>query len=229
MIQRLIKFQENKGQFANGSELFNACKSNKDLRSEIETLSRYFLNRSVSGCQNCYMDAYIELSNLNIQKVMEKQKCDFKLRAGALLRDVAGRDSKKNCTNANITNELALHHLKTNPGCRKYFEKVPADLSERLKSYLLPAEKEIKAKQEAADVIAKKAAEEAEKLQAEAEEKTVAEIAEMLKAGETKTAIKDKFKEIEKVGEKNTTVKFISELIGRAEKLNETPSPGQAS
>lgn len=213
MIQRLIKFQANKGQFANGSELFNACKSDKNLRSEIETLSKYFLNRSVSGCQNCYMDAYIELSNLNIQKVMEKQKCDFKLRAGALLRDVAGRDPKKNCTNANITNELALHHLKTNPGCRKYFEKVPEDLSERLKSYLLPAEKEIKAKQ--------KAAEEAEKLQAEAEEKAVAEIAEMLKAGDTKTVIKDKFKEIEKVGEKNTTVKFISELIGRAEKLNE--------
>lgn len=213
MIQRLIKFQANKGQFANGNELFNACKSDKDLRSEIETLCKYFLNRSVSGCQNCYMDAYIELSNLNIQKVMEKQKCDFKLRAGALLRDVAGRDPKKNCTNANITNELAFHHLKTNPGCRKYFEKVPADLSERLKSYLLPAEKEIKAKQEAA--------EEAEKLQAEAEEKAVAEIAEMLKAGETKTAIKDEFKEIEKVGEKNTTVKFISELIGRAEKLNE--------
>ncbi len=221
MIQRLLKFQENKGQFANGSELFNACKSNNDLRSELETLCRYFLNRSISGCQNCYMDAYIELSNLNIQKVMEKQKCDFKLRAGALLRDVAGRDPKKNCTNANLTNELALYHLKTNPGCRKYFEKVPGDLSERLKSYLLPAEKEIRAKQEAAEKEAKEAKEAAEKVQTEAEEKAVVQIAELLKAGETKTVIKDKFKEIEKVGEKTTTVKFISELIGRAEKLNE--------
>ncbi|OJV40831.1 MAG: hypothetical protein BGO29_14785 [Bacteroidales bacterium 36-12] len=220
MINRLRVLQANKGQFANGRELSSACKTNKDLRHEIEVLSKHILNKNVSGCQNCYMDAYIELVNLNINKVMEKQKCDFRLRAGVLLRDVVSRDPKKNCSNANITNELALYHLKTNPECRKYFDKIPDDFNEQLKSYLLPAEKEIKVKQAEVEEKAKLAVEAAKKVQAEAEEKAVAQVAAMLKAGETKTVIKDKFKEIEKVGEKNTTVKFISELIARAEKLN---------
>jgi len=71
VINRLKILQANKGQFSDGGKLFDACKSDSTLQNEITYLSKVFLRRTVSGCSNCYMDAYLELVNLNIEKAMK--------------------------------------------------------------------------------------------------------------------------------------------------------------
>lgn len=213
MLDRLEILQANKGQFADGGKLFEACKSNKELRCEITILSNIFLKRSVQGCQNCYMDAYIELININLKKAMEILKCQFQLLAGALLFDVVNYDNDLLCSNANITNELALYHLKTNPACEKYFQGLPDDWKEQVEAFVIPGTEPELTDEEKAEL-----AEKAE-LQDEAEKVFVAELAELLKAGTTKTAIKEKYKEIEKVGDLNITQRLLAELIKRAESL----------
>lgn len=124
MIARLEKLQAEKKRFSSGGELSNHLKNNEALRRDIEALSRAFLNKSVSGCSNCYMDAYLELINLNIKKAMTKVNSKFKLRAGALLRSPDG-DISKNVSQFNLTDDLAIDHLKANPNSIKYFDKYP--------------------------------------------------------------------------------------------------------
>lgn len=140
MIERLITLQENRKQFANSDELFNCLKTDTALRNEIEALSKAFFRKTVSGCSNCYFDAYIQLISLKIEIAMEKIKCLFLLLAGALLQDSVNQNIDLACSNANITDDLALYHLKTNPNCRVLFQTVPDNLEELLAEYKLPGE-----------------------------------------------------------------------------------------
>ena len=48
---------------------------------------------------------------------------NYQLKAGVLLQ--AFGDASKVMTNANITDELAEFHLKTNPSCARYFSIMP--------------------------------------------------------------------------------------------------------
>lgn len=130
MIKRLKILKEKRGQFANGSELLAAIKNSQELREEIGALSLFFLGREVSGCNNCYMDAFFELLHLNEQQIMDKANTHFHLRAGVLLRDVVNFDATKNMTNANISDSLALYHLRTNPSCRELFDELPNNVDE---------------------------------------------------------------------------------------------------
>ena len=111
MIERLKALQADKGQFSNSRELTKSLKTNQALRNEIKTLSRAFLHKEVSGCNNCYFDVYMELINLSTEKVMKESQ--FELKRGKLLRDIVNFDISKNMTQGNITDELALYHLKT--------------------------------------------------------------------------------------------------------------------
>lgn len=81
---------------------------------------------------------------------MSKIECDFELLAGAVLKDVNGNMDFL-CSNANITNDLALYHLKSNPNCIDQFQKLPDDLEEILEEYELPeiVSKALEAKGEA--------------------------------------------------------------------------------
>ncbi|MFV0391316.1 MAG: hypothetical protein ACK5KP_05460 [Paludibacteraceae bacterium] len=135
MLDKLIELQAKKGQFTNGGELFKACQSDKIFRQEIDSLSKYYLHRSPAGCSNCYMDAYIELINLNIDKVMAQEKSKYVLSHGVLLRDVVNGDIDKNMTVHNTTDELALYHLKTNPDSAKMFASLPEDWEKQVEEY----------------------------------------------------------------------------------------------
>lgn len=199
MIRRLKILQANKRQFPSRKELSESLKNDKALRKEVETLSKAFLYRSVSGCGNCYMDAYLELVNLPIEKMMQKQECLFELQRGKLLRDVINLDVSLNMTQANITNELSLYHLKTNPKSKQFFSRLPDNLDELLDGYKLPGE---------------------DSSLTEDELQLIDEIAVLLKAGETKTNIRDKYKDVEKVGSKKLTVALLNNFIKEAEKLN---------
>lgn len=52
------------------------------------------------------------------------QNTEFELRYGAVLIDPQG-DAKKTATAANLTDELALYHLRTHPNCIKSFIRFP--------------------------------------------------------------------------------------------------------
>lgn len=210
MIERLETIQANKKQFANGSELFNACKTDSTLRHEIEVLAKYYLNRKVSGCQNCYMDAYVELINYNLEKAMSKDTCKFKLRAGALLHDVVNFDNDLLCSNANITNELALYHLKTNKNAKKYFQTLPEDVDDLIEAFKLLGE-ELELSDAEKEALAAAALE-----QEKAEKELVAEIVTMLKEGSTKTAIRKKY-EKQNVGTKQITQRLMTDLLKLAD------------
>lgn len=135
MIERLKHLQKSKDKFGNGADLSLACKQNSDFRREIEELTEYFLHRNVSGCSNCYMDAYLELINLKIDLIMGVVTTDFRLSHGVLLRDVLNNDISKNMTVHNTTDELALYHLKTNPDCAELFAELPEDWEERVDAF----------------------------------------------------------------------------------------------
>lgn len=70
---------------------------------------------------------------------MSKIECQFELKRGKLLRDVVNQDVSKNMTQFNISNELALYHLKTNPGCCNFFSQLPEDLDAQLEGFSVEA------------------------------------------------------------------------------------------
>lgn len=144
MIEKLISLKEYGSKFTKGSEFATFIQTNVEFRNLLETLARRFLKRVVNGCSNCYMDAYFELINLNIEKVMKQQESQFELVAGALLGE---NDLENLMTNRNTTDELAIYHLLKDPKVIKFFSKVPENLDELLKK-ASKAKKEAKAKKE---------------------------------------------------------------------------------
>jgi len=138
------------------------------------------------------------------------KKCLFWLLAGALLQDTVNWDNDLLCSNANITDDLALYHLKSNPNCRAQFETLPENVDELIEAYQLPGTEPELTEAE------KEALELAIQAQVDAENVVVAQIVEQLKASTTKTAIKESFKETKIVGTKNLTQRFLTELIDRA-------------
>lgn len=69
---------------------------------------------------------------------MEKR---YWLLAGALLQDVVNGDENFLCSNANITDKLALYHLKTNPECRELFQVLPENVNEEIEAFQLTERK----------------------------------------------------------------------------------------
>jgi hypothetical protein len=127
MTDRLHLLKSKK--FDRASDLIDALKNDLTLRHEVEVLAKYFLGRSVSGCGNCYFDAYMELVSRR-----EMKETKFKVKAGAVLYDPVNKDAGKILTMANCTDELALYHLRHNPNCRKYFSVLPENLEELLEN-----------------------------------------------------------------------------------------------
>ena len=130
MIERLRKLQATKSSYASIAMLMKELATNLTLKKEIEELSRFFLKRNVGGCNNCVCDAYLEL--INIKNITDMKTIEYRLRAGALLRDVVNSDASLTMSNFNLTEEGALYHLRTNPDCMKLFDKLPDDIEKRL-------------------------------------------------------------------------------------------------
>ena len=225
MINRLNILKESRGRFANNSELAAAFISDVNFKQEVETLYKYYFSKTLKGCQNCFCDGYHELINLKQERIMEKSKCEFKLRAGALLQDRRTNQDKYRCTNVNLTNDLALYHLKTNPTCEKYFTQLPADWKEQVKAYRLegepqpiivsvmpdvddPTDNELTdLEKENNDVIVE---------QSEAEAVAVAKIKDLLAGGMKKSDVEKIVIGWKTIGSKPASVRFAKELIKRA-------------
>jgi len=72
MIEKLKTFQTKRTRYSNIHELAQSLIADENLKRELEELSRVFLHKTVSGCKNCYHDAYIQLMNLKIEDALKK-------------------------------------------------------------------------------------------------------------------------------------------------------------
>ena len=189
--------------FNDGRSLHERVKQDGELQREISELARHYLGREVRGCSNCYSDALFELLTLNIERAMQKEECKFKLRGGKLLLDAVNGDVSKAMTQANISDELALYHLKTNPFCEEYFEELPANWKEMVEAFDIDTMCKGKSNSEVFDPEQYRA--------------IIDEMTEDLKGGMSKNKLIEKFKGVE-FGGKNLTNKEIRECLKEAGK-----------
>ena len=134
---------------------------------------------------------------------MQKEECKFKLRGGKLLLDAVNGDVSKAMTQANISDELALYHLKTNPYCEEYFEELPANWKEMVENFDI-------------DTIGKGKSN-SEEFDPERYRAIIDEMKEDLKGGMSKNKVTEKFKSFEVEG-KNLTNKEVKECLKEASK-----------
>ena len=189
--------------FNDGRSLHERVQQDGELQREISELARHYLGREVRGCSNCYSDALFELLTLNIERAMQKEECRFKLRGGKLLLDAVNGDVSKAMTQANISDELALYHLKTNPYCEEYFEELPTDWKEQVEAFDINTMSKGKVNTEVFDP--------------EQYREIIDEMTEDLKGGMSKNKLIEKFKEVD-FGGKNLTNKEIKECLKEASK-----------
>lgn len=203
MIERLKAIQALRPLFNDGRSLNTRLQQDGELQREISELARHYLGREVRGCTNCYSDALFELLTLNIERAMQKEECKFKLRGGKLLLDAVNGDVSKAMTQANISDELALYHLKTNPYCEEYFEELPADWKEQVEAFDI-------------DTIGKGKSN-SEEFDPERYRAIIDEMVEDLKGGMSKNKVIEKFKSFEVEG-KNLTNKEVKDCLKEAGK-----------
>lgn len=189
--------------FNDGRSLHERVQQDGELQREISELARHYLGREVRGCSNCYSDALFELLTLNIERAMQKEECKFKLRGGKLLLDAVNGDVSKAMTQANISDELALYHLKTNPFCEEYFEELPANWKEMVEAFDIDTMCKGKSDSEVFDPEQYRA--------------IIDEMTEDLKGGMSKNKLIEKFKGVD-FGGKNLTNKEIRECLKEAGK-----------
>ena len=189
--------------FNDGRSLHERVQQDGELQREISELARHYLGREVRGCSNCYSDALFELLTLNIERAMQKEECRFKLRGGKLLLDAVNGDVSKAMTQANISDELALYHLKTNPYCEEYFEELPTDWKEQVEAFDINTMSKGKVNTEVFDP--------------EQYREIIDEMTEDLKGGMSKNKLIEKFKGVD-FGGKNLTNKEIKECLKEASK-----------
>lgn len=97
------------------------------FRKDTEALYTAVYHRKLNkSCGDCWFDAYVVLMTTDINKLQAMKEKRFDLRAGAVLTDPYG-DPAKTITARNVTDELALYHLRTHPECIRFFSVYPQD------------------------------------------------------------------------------------------------------
>ena len=155
------------------AEVRSLIASSPAFRAETEriyySIYRKRLNRS---CGDCWLDAYILIMRGDREKQKNMIKKRYDLRAGAVLVDP--KDRTKTATTHNITDELAIHHLRIHPTCKRLFSVLPENWEEEVYGKQEEVnnagpEQEQPTEQEAATEEVEKTAEEAEQEKAAAE------------------------------------------------------------
>ncbi len=102
-----------------------------EFRSETEKLYKsIYHNHLNKSCGDCWIDAYILIMKGNPEKLKAMQEKRYDLRAGAVLVDP--KDPTKTATTHNITDELAIHHLRIHPTCKRLFSVLPDNWEEEV-------------------------------------------------------------------------------------------------
>lgn len=113
------------------AEVRSLISSSKAFREETERIyTGTFHKRLNKRCGDCWMDAYILIMRgdpVKLQAMMNKR---YDLRAGAVLVDP--KDPTKTATTHNITDELAIYHLRIHPTAKRLFSKLPDNWEEEV-------------------------------------------------------------------------------------------------
>lgn len=131
--ERVEQLRQQVERFGNVRLLTSELSRNPELKHEVQSLYSLIYGKQLTGCINCIADAVFEI--LSKQNSMQVKPIEYLLPAGALLHDVVNMDGSKAMSNANISEELALYHLSTNPGCEERFIRLPEDWRIRLEAY----------------------------------------------------------------------------------------------
>lgn len=113
------------------SQVRRLAAEDSDFRVETEVLYRRVTALSLNkNCSDCWVDAYVAVMKSDPDAVEKRASRMFDLKAGALLIDRVKGDNSRMCTMHNITDELAIYHLRTNPGCIRFFSRYPENWRE---------------------------------------------------------------------------------------------------
>ena len=105
LVQEVLTFSRD---YVNGNQTY-------ERKRKIAAAYKSLFGENLKiGCSTCYVEAIFKIRNK-----MTQVQSKFRLKPGALLRSFG--DESKTCTNANLTDELAEYHLRTNPGCIRLF------------------------------------------------------------------------------------------------------------
>lgn len=119
------------------SEVKARIQEEESFRQEIESIYTTVIHRKLNkGCNDCWLDAFILLTKTDINKLKSMGTRKFELKVGALLIDVKSGDNSKLASHHNLTDELALYHLSTNPKCSKKFAKLPENYEQLVAEYV---------------------------------------------------------------------------------------------
>ena len=162
MLERLRAYQSKYGPLR--GEAYRAhtleLEKNPALHREVDELSRYFLNKSVSRCGFCLIEADLALRRITEQQMKNVAHPDYELRAGTLLHDPINKEFSKILTPRNISEDLCLYHIAFNKNALSYFTRVPEDLKDRLEKFMsrygkeMP-DKDVEIKERQAQVLSK--------------------------------------------------------------------------
>ena len=162
MLERLRAYQSKYGSLR--GEAYRAhtleLEKNPALHREVDELSQYFLNKPVSRCGFCLIEADLALRRITEQQMKNVAHPDYELRAGTLLHDPINKEFSKILTPRNITEDLCLYHIAFNKNALSYFTRVPEDLNDRLEKFMsrygkeMP-DKDVEIKKRQAQVLSK--------------------------------------------------------------------------
>jgi hypothetical protein len=125
------------------SDVRELISTDTDFRNNTERLYESIYHAKLNkSCSNCWFDAYILIMRTNLEKLKAMQEKEFDLRAGVVLVDPYG-DPKKTVTQRNLTDELALYHLRVNPSCIKWFSIYPNNWEQLAVQSGIDAEKKV--------------------------------------------------------------------------------------
>lgn len=82
-----------------------------------------------TACQRCYHDAVIEMAVKLRKEQKMREKCDYHMRAGFIIR-CGDFDDGEIYTNANLTNDVAKRYLERFPQKRAMFDRIPEETAE---------------------------------------------------------------------------------------------------
>jgi len=82
-----------------------------------------------TACQRCYHDAVIEMAVKLRKEQKMREKCDYHMRAGFIIR-CGDFDGGEIYTNANLTNDVARRYLERFPQKRVMFDHIPEEPAE---------------------------------------------------------------------------------------------------
>jgi len=82
-----------------------------------------------TACQRCYHDAVIEMAVKLRKEQKMREKCNYHMRAGFIIR-CGDFDDGEIYTNANLTDDVARRYLERFPNKRDMFDVIPEEPAE---------------------------------------------------------------------------------------------------